>query len=467
MKDHYGRLLGTIGADSTPAKRQHIDVFVVPGTPKNWRGAPVVVDMVNPKTGLFDEHKVVFGAPSVEAARAVIARNYDDGEARIGAATAMPFDDFKRWAYDGTKKALPFDPSVPTADAGTEVGGAPAGPEAGAAGGVGGAQAAAGAPSAAPTPQSPRPAPAAPAVRGAAGRLAQRRESYDKNPFMTFLATHGLKHVKGQPGSLKAEFSPDAQVRVPGYHIAMFRADGKPLDLLVQPAIEDGYLPKGSDERDLYDLIARAMRGERIIPAYAEGAIEQEAERRQRERIEAEAAVAGLDNEELQAFVDADDSVPDLAGPVTSNMSVEQAMRLLGFTDEEIANALNAEQQAAAVAAAQGQSAQGSQGPEQAAPERAPRGAAQGSSAPQERVEPNSTAAAPPQGAGSQQASAAPPAGAKAPTVTQPEKPEAPPAGGKQAASTSNQPAADRGPVVELRKRVAALRQLRACVAGS
>lgn len=442
MQDHYGRLLGTIGADSTPKKLQHIDVFVVPGTPKSWRGAPVIVDMVDPKTGLFDEHKVVFGAPSVEAGRAVIARNYNDGEARIGAATAVPFDTFKGWAYDGTQKSDPFDASVPTAHPGAAGVGAAPGPEAAGAGGVGGAQG--------PDLQAPAqpaqtlaPAPghaAAVKKKKNAGWLKRRSESYDKNPFITFLADHGLFHIKGDPKSLKAEFSPDKAISVPGYHVAMFRRDGKLVDQLVQPAIEDGYLPHGADENDLYNLITRAMRGDRIIPAYAEGAIEQEVGRRQRDHQQqdeeaATAALTELSDEELAAFADADYDVPDLDAP--SSVPTEAAMRSMGFTDEEIAHALRSEAESQpADATAPAARREGSEGPEQAAGGQATPAAASRNEAP----------------AGQDLAPAAAPAAA----------PPSAPAQSQQA-----KPAADRGAVVELRKRLSALRQLRACVAGT
>lgn len=113
MKDHYGRLLGTIGADSTPRKRQHLDVFIKPGTPKDWKGDVFIIDTLDLSTGRFDEHKLVFGARDEADARATFARNYNDGEARIGAVSRVGFEDMKKWAYDGKQKSAPFDPRVP------------------------------------------------------------------------------------------------------------------------------------------------------------------------------------------------------------------------------------------------------------------------------------------------------------------------------------------------------------------
>lgn len=129
MRDHYGRILGTEGADSTPAKLQHLDAFIKTGTPKDWAGDVFVVDSKDPRTGLYDEHKVVFGAHDEADARRVFARNYDDGEARIGGVTQMSLPKFKEWAYDG-KKDKPLAPEAAAAAA----------PHEDAAGGAGAAQ---------------------------------------------------------------------------------------------------------------------------------------------------------------------------------------------------------------------------------------------------------------------------------------------------------------------------------------
>ena len=109
---------------------------------------------------------------------------------------------------------------------------------------------------------------------------AARAASYEKNPFLTFLAEHGLYHEKDKPRSQKVEFSPDRQISVPGYSIALFRKTGKMPDALLQPAIEDGYLPQGASESQLEDLIRKAVSGQRVAPLYSEGAAEQEMERR-------------------------------------------------------------------------------------------------------------------------------------------------------------------------------------------
>jgi hypothetical protein len=114
----------------------------------------------------------------------------------------------------------------------------------------------------------------------AAGKRRQasaRAASYEKNPFLTFLASHGLFHVKGHKRSQKAEFSPDKNPLVAGYG-PVFKRTGLMPDLLAQRAAEEGYLPPGTeDAKALESLIHK--RGERVAPLFAEGQAEIEAAR--------------------------------------------------------------------------------------------------------------------------------------------------------------------------------------------
>jgi hypothetical protein len=115
------------------------------------------------------------------------------------------------------------------------------------------------------------------APKGAAGGRTARSVAYEKNPLRAFIAEHGLAPELAQ------EFAPGIRERraamVPGYG-PIFRKGGLQMDKLAERAEQDGYLPKGNtDANRLYDLVARAMRGERIIPQYAEGAVEKEAQK--------------------------------------------------------------------------------------------------------------------------------------------------------------------------------------------
>jgi hypothetical protein len=93
MQDHYGYIRGTVGRD-----KDHVDVFVGPH-PESTHA--FVVDQVNPKTGKFDEHKVILGATSLEEARDLYQRNYNEGWS--GGKTVHETDvaGLKRWLKTG------------------------------------------------------------------------------------------------------------------------------------------------------------------------------------------------------------------------------------------------------------------------------------------------------------------------------------------------------------------------------
>lgn len=108
MRSHYGYIRGTRGRD-----KDHIDVFVRPGTEALADDAPVfVVDQVDPGSGRFDEHKLLVGFPDEAAARAGYLANYDRGWKGLRAITGTTLADFRRWLAEGdTTKA--FAPAVP------------------------------------------------------------------------------------------------------------------------------------------------------------------------------------------------------------------------------------------------------------------------------------------------------------------------------------------------------------------
>ena len=102
MQHHYGYIKGTVGKD-----KDHLDVFIKPGA-KSARTA-YVIDQIDPKTGKFDEHKIVFGADSEADAQAIYHANYEQGWQGMGAITAMPIEQFKDWIKSGkTKKPLAY-----------------------------------------------------------------------------------------------------------------------------------------------------------------------------------------------------------------------------------------------------------------------------------------------------------------------------------------------------------------------
>ncbi len=95
MKSHYGYIRGTVGRD-----KDHIDVFVKPGTGTLEGTAPVfVVDQVNPD-GSFDEHKVMLGYGSQREAEAAYLENYSEGW-KLGPVSSTMFGEFKQWLRKG------------------------------------------------------------------------------------------------------------------------------------------------------------------------------------------------------------------------------------------------------------------------------------------------------------------------------------------------------------------------------
>lgn len=102
MRDHYGYFKGTTAADG-----DKLDVFIKPGTPQDYAGPVFVVDQVDPKTGKFDEHKVVFGAADQAEAEAIYRRNYSADWQGLANITALPMPAFKAWASSKeTRKPL-------------------------------------------------------------------------------------------------------------------------------------------------------------------------------------------------------------------------------------------------------------------------------------------------------------------------------------------------------------------------
>lgn len=99
MRHHYGYFRGTTATDG-----DKLDVFVVPGTPEDYRGPVFVVDQVDPKTGKLDEHKVILGAKDEADAEQIYRSNYTADWQGLGAMTRLPMAAFKAWATTGNKK---------------------------------------------------------------------------------------------------------------------------------------------------------------------------------------------------------------------------------------------------------------------------------------------------------------------------------------------------------------------------
>ena len=104
MHDTYGYILGKIGVDG-----DHIDMFINDAADlDSFDGNVYVVDQVNPETGEFDEHKVMFGYPSEEAATEAYLANYSKDWKGLGKVTAVPKATFDKWLESSDRKTKPF-----------------------------------------------------------------------------------------------------------------------------------------------------------------------------------------------------------------------------------------------------------------------------------------------------------------------------------------------------------------------
>ncbi|WP_197022915.1 hypothetical protein [Xanthobacter sp. 91] len=98
MKHHYGYIKGTVGRD-----KDHVDVFVRPGTETLADDAPVfIVNQKDPRTGRFDEHKVMLGYQSIGQAERAYLSNYAKGWDGLGGITRMTLPAFREWVRDPT-----------------------------------------------------------------------------------------------------------------------------------------------------------------------------------------------------------------------------------------------------------------------------------------------------------------------------------------------------------------------------
>lgn len=104
MHDTYGYILGKIGVDG-----DHIDMFIYDAADLDtFDGNVYVVDQVNPETGEFDEHKVMYGYPSEEAATEAYLANYSKGWKGLGKVTSVPKATFDKWLESSDRKTKPF-----------------------------------------------------------------------------------------------------------------------------------------------------------------------------------------------------------------------------------------------------------------------------------------------------------------------------------------------------------------------
>lgn len=349
---HYGYIRGTEGNDG-----DHVDTFVGPN-PASQK--VFVVDQVN-KDGSFDEHKVVLGADNLQQADDLYHANYHAGWTGRGAITEMPIDQFKKWVKDGVKtkplaEIAPPDVGAAPVDAADAV------------------QPAAGGNAAAPA--NPVYFGRDNVAIGEGGRAFKTRKAADDarklNTAMRVVRADGgyaltektaaqltaqenaakrlrnpMTSPAGEPipahamiasaGGLAPDTRADMgmQGNVSVGNRKLFAGDGKGLTIerATELLVEDGYLPKGATHDQARDLIKRSL----SRPQYnAEGTERMAAAELEARMAAAIAEIEEASDNQLSEIEDAD--IPWDAE--VSSMSTEAAMQALGFTDQEISDAI-------------------------------------------------------------------------------------------------------------------------------
>jgi predicted RNA methylase len=97
MRDHYGYIKGV---KARAPDKEHVDVYVRPGTADNFTGMVYVVNQVHPDTGKFDEPKVMIGFGSQQEAETAYRSNYSADWKGMGSVTAVPMQRFKEMLND-------------------------------------------------------------------------------------------------------------------------------------------------------------------------------------------------------------------------------------------------------------------------------------------------------------------------------------------------------------------------------
>jgi len=106
IANHYGYIRRT---DSAEGNDEQLDVFLGDNPDA---GTVFVVDQVNQKTGVFDEHKAMVGFNSNLEAIKAYKKNYQPGW-KVGKVTAMPMAEFKAWSQKKGNKNRPLHVGTP------------------------------------------------------------------------------------------------------------------------------------------------------------------------------------------------------------------------------------------------------------------------------------------------------------------------------------------------------------------
>jgi len=124
-----------------------------------------------------------------------------------------------------------------------------------------------------------------------------RKQAWEKNPLMAFIADKGLYHEKGKPGSLMSEFNAGKQIMISGYG-PVFKSSGLKIDDMLPIAIEVGFLPQGATESELEALIAKAISGQKVEALYKEQGVDETAARYEEDMAKAYSEYEGQETQQ-------------------------------------------------------------------------------------------------------------------------------------------------------------------------
>ncbi len=93
MRGHYGYIKGV---KARSPDKEHVDTFIKPGTAPDYDGNVYIVNQNDPKTGQFDEAKVMIGYASAQEAKDAYMANYQQGWQGFGDMVTVDQSRFKK-----------------------------------------------------------------------------------------------------------------------------------------------------------------------------------------------------------------------------------------------------------------------------------------------------------------------------------------------------------------------------------
>lgn len=246
----YGYIKRSTGADG-----DHVDITLGP----NPQGRTYIVDQIDPKTGRFDEHKLLGGFDSEQQARAFYEASFSDGTGaqRMGTITEIPTSQLRQW-IDNANMRRPFRYQPPisaglTSEQYQQLKQAIATPGQ----------------SLAPADLSKMLSASVVDVRAVMQRLASRNDirmasdgRFSRVPQRAYPLE--LLQFIAQRGGIETKQAREVQDLdrqfLPGFG-KIVRPTGRKLDEIREAAVEAGYLREGATVRDLIDAIDWSTRG--------------------------------------------------------------------------------------------------------------------------------------------------------------------------------------------------------------